>query len=465
MTDTQFDLFQIITAFAVTLTDAFCLALLFYPYIPDHKIHKSRRVIKALWMFAAYTLLSVIGIIIPKFGLFGAFVLIPVMWLLAYPLQMCRRFAVFLTLIYLCFNCSIRLVGNSILFLLNRNVGESTEEAMLNTAVNYAAVYLAEAVILALLTVIIIRRVLTESLHLSTGELGFLCIIPLIGIIVGEIVERLLFMVKDNVIFEIYAVYPAFLIFIPVIGALFCVGIILSIVSYTKIQKLQEEKKKYFVAEQQVRAMRERINEVEHFYGGIRKMRHEMNNHLTNIKGLTKNKRYADIEQYISQMDSELRQFELTEKTGDPVLDVIVNDKKKYAEKCGIGFVSDFQYPSSGSFNAYDIGIIVNNLLVNAIEACEKMTGNNRYVTLSGCTKKKFYIITVSNSYENDLKFDNKSGLPLSSKSNPEAICGIGLSNVKQEAEKYTGVVDIKAEDNIFTVTVLLQDKNFISER
>ena len=36
---------------------------------------------------------------------------------------------------------------------------------------------------------------------------------------------------------------------------------------------------------------------------------------------------------------------------------------------------------------------------------------------------------------------------------------GIGLSNVKREAEKYMGDVDIRTENNEFHVTVLLQER------
>ena len=36
---------------------------------------------------------------------------------------------------------------------------------------------------------------------------------------------------------------------------------------------------------------------------------------------------------------------------------------------------------------------------------------------------------------------------------------GIGLSNVRREAEKYMGEVEIEAEHHRFSVTVLLQEK------
>ena len=140
--------------------------------------------------------------------------------------------------------------------------------------------------------------------------------------------------------------------------------------SWQEMVGLQEEKKKYFVEQQQLAAIRERIGEVEQFYDGIRRMKHEMKNHLTNIKGLAGSGSYEEMEQYIARMDESMDVFEMSVRTGNAVTDVIVNDKQKAAEKLGIRFRSDFVYPSSDRYNAYDIAIIVNNLLQNALEAC-----------------------------------------------------------------------------------------------
>lgn len=53
-----------------------------------------------------------------------------------------------------------------------------------------------------------------------------------------------------------------------------------------------------------------------------------------------------------------------------------------------------------------------------------------------------------------------ESDLPISTKGNgTDSLHGIGLSNVKQEAEKYMGDVDIKVKKNEFSVTVLLQER------
>ena len=461
MTDAEFTIFQTVVALVLTFIDAGLLTILFVPYLPAYKLHKSRRIIKCISIFAVYSVISVIGVFIPHFEMAGMIEVVILMGLIAPVLENNRFFVIFLTMVFFCFDCLIGLAGNSLLYLLNINFVDdvSVEVALRNTAFHYAGVYFIQSIILAIL-VFVIRRVVKQSLQLNIKEWGYLCILPLIGIIFKGIVDRLLFVVKNHVVFGIYNDYPAFLVFVPMIAVLFCVGIILTIVSYQEMKQMEDDKKKYFVQEQQVKAIQERIDEVEQFYNGIRKMRHEMKNHLTNIKGLVENKNYADIDQYISKIDSELDYFELSVRTGNSVLDVIINDKKKLAEKENIQFESDFLYPVSDNYDPYDIGIIVNNLLINAIEACERMKGGDRYISISSKQKKKFYIIEVTNSCEGEIRMDEGSGLPVTTKDGITALHGIGLLNVREEAFKYMGDIDVKKTANSFCATVLLQEIN-----
>ena len=122
------------------------------------------------------------------------------------------------------------------------------------------------------------------------------------------------------------------------------------------------------------------------------------------------------------------------------------------------------EHSSSDRYNAYDIAIIVNNLQQNALEACERMTSGERYISVSGSRKNRFFIISVKNSFEGEVVFDKSTNLPVSTKApessgGPAPFHGIGLSNVRLEAAKYLGNVDIKVKKNEFSVTVLLQER------
>ena len=89
--------------------------------------------------------------------------------------------------------------------------------------------------------------------------------------------------------------------------------------------------------------------------------------------------------------------LDFTIRTGNPVLDVVVNDRRRQAESLGADFRSEFQYPDSGGYDAFDMGIILGNLLQNALEACEKVEKGKRYISLMGRKRGSFFLAEVRN--------------------------------------------------------------------
>ena len=208
-----------------------------------------------------------------------------------------------------------------------------------------------------------------------------------------------------------------------------------------------------------MKAMRERLEEAENFYGSIRKVRHEMKNHMANIKGLAGAGEYGEIEEYVRRMDETMQELEYKYVTGNAVTDVIINDKCRRAEKAGIRFGADFRY--GGEIPVFDMGIILNNLLDNAIEACEKLEPGKGFIRLSLKRKKQFLILYVENSFDGAVPVSKGSSLPPTTKQSilPGIITehGIGLENVRDIAERYFGGVNIKVKGDVFHVTVMLQ--------
>ena len=64
---------------------------------------------------------------------------------------------------------------------------------------------------------------------------------------------------------------------------------------WANIKRKKGARQKHFVEEQQVKAMKKRLEEAENFYGNIRKVRHEMKNHMANIKGLAGAGEYGEM--------------------------------------------------------------------------------------------------------------------------------------------------------------------------
>ena len=441
---------------------AVCMAAFFYPFMAGKKEQRKSRIKKVLMVFLIYTVMYFVNMAASVYGWLCMIIVIILLMAASKFLDMNREFTFFLGVIFFCIRNLSALIMRSISYFLDKYLEHkavSVENVFRNAAWNYVFVVVLQLILFSIMLYAVVRLLKKKTMKLHIKELCYLLLIPITGILFVNIIFNILLIVNENLVFQLYEQFPVFLGIVPVVAALFYAGILITIVSYQKMIGLQEEKEKYFVEQQQVHAIQERMEEVEQFYHGIRQMKHEMKNHMTNIKGLVRNGSYGDIEQYIDHMDESMNVFEITIKTGNTVTDVIVNDKQKAAEKQGIQFQSEFSYPKSDGYNAYDIGVIINNLLQNALEACEKMAEGKRYIYLSGRQKNKFYVINVKNSFEGEVTFDTKTNLPLSTKGKDTALHGIGLSNVKREADKYMGDVDIRARKNEFSVAVLLQER------
>ena len=77
---------------------------------------------------------------------------------------------------------------------------------------------------------------------------------------------------------------------------------------------------------------------------------------------------------------------------------------------------------------------------------------------LTGKRKGRFFLIEVKNSFIGEVVF-GQDGLPVTMKEDVP-MHGIGLSNVRREAEKYMGELELNANQQEFSATVLLQERS-----
>ena len=218
----------------------------------------------------------------------------------------------------------------------------------------------------------------------------------------------------------------------------------------------REYERSYFAESQQRKALQARLEETEQFYDGIRKARHEMKNHMTTLRGLAQAGQYDEMDAYIGRLDETVSALDLAFQTGNPIIDVILNDKYRDMQSRRIVFMTNFLYDPACGIPAYDVGVIVNNLLENAIEACDKLTDGKRYIVLNTRYKHNFLLIEAGNSFDGSITWTEEQ-LPQSSKPDTEAFHGMGLKNVRDIAERYLGGVKFSVENHVFRVSVMLQ--------
>ena len=458
MSETGFRMFNSAFSIGAELTYAILLTAFFKPFIPFH----GRKWRKLFLVFFVYILFEIVcnRAALPQ----GSFGLILMVMLLAVSrwIGLEKPSVFLLTLLYFNARISSGLMVQSLYFIVERSVPyrlEPPEAVFLRAALLVVLFLLSHASMLAVMLYALQRQMRKQSITLHRRELCYLSLVPTAGILFGQVISRLLVEFKDGVLLQLYERHPAFLAVIPVLALLFYAGAYLTIAFQQGMAALRAEQATHYMEYQQTQAIRARIHEAEQFYTRIRGLKHEMRGHLTNIKGLAQSGKYESLTDYIAKMDESMSGFELTLQTGNPVTDVIVNEIRRRCLDQGIRFQVEFHYPDPGAYDAFDVGIILQNLLQNAVEACEKVGEDERFIVLTGKRKGRFFLIEVKNSFMGEVVF-GQDGLPVTTKQEDAPMHGIGLANVRREAEKYMGELELKAVQQEFSATVLLQERS-----
>ena len=363
-------------------------------------------------------------------------------------------------------------IGNELIDMLARRMSSNISAEYLLVAVDVLvciSVVLVEA-IEGVLLFVSIRRIV-KSFHCREKgrmdkEVVFYLLPAVAGVLVAVLVRLLIFAVTEGVPVLLYERYPALYLIIPMIAFVLLGAIVFSFRIYQNMVALQEEWAEKIILENQITQMQSSMVELEHLYDGIRSVKHDMKNHMAVLQNLIQ-KRYSgedeEIQQYFEGMYQSVEQLDNRVHTGNAVSDAVVESKFRYAAKRVKGIRLDakgFMLSDAVTIKAYDMGIILNNGLDNAIEACirmrEKQPEAEAYITIRSFKAKNMYFIEIENSFDGVALFHKDSGLPISTKEDKE-VHGIGLKNIRKCAVKYGGDMDCIVKGTRFILSVMVK--------
>ncbi|MBR3601340.1 MAG: GHKL domain-containing protein [Lachnospiraceae bacterium] len=240
------------------------------------------------------------------------------------------------------------------------------------------------------------------------------------------------------------------------------VAILIAIIIYQKLKEKQQEERENILLAEQIETTKQHIREVEKLYQNIRALKHDMGNHICVLENLfcqfeagTDDVVFLKKEwkNYLSELKATWNENMSEIKTGNPVTDVILTQKQKEAEEKGIDFRCKYVYPVDTNINAFDVSVILNNAITNAIEGAEGC--ENPYVSISSYRQKNAYMLEVTNCIIKYVEIDDETGLPETTKKD-KGSHGFGLANIRKVAQKYYGDIDIRQDESSFTLTVML---------
>lgn len=184
----------------------------------------------------------------------------------------------------------------------------------------------------------------------------------------------------------------------------------------------------------------------------LTRAKHDFKNHLIILEGLIRVDEKEELKEYFHKMDQEYQLSEDYIYTGNKILDGLINNKLKIMKTTGASIETNIQIPEKMEVNAFDLVIVIGNLLDNAMEALNQQECGSFYLEIS--YKKGMLFIYVWNTYEGELL--KKGDMMILTKKKSNEPHGIGLSNIRRVVEQYHGDMIIHTENNIFSVRIII---------
>ena len=224
---------------------------------------------------------------------------------------------------------------------------------------------------------------------------------------------------------------------------------------YDKLGNNAETEKRNLAYEQQIALCNKQAAEREAAYQETRRIRHDLNGYLLNLKTFIQSGNIKEAETKIDYIleHNQIHKNEVSH-SGNLIIDSLINYKYSLAQNNGIDMKCYVFVPEQMPYDGADLCIILGNLLDNAMEAVNSLAADQRHMDISLSQVKDNLSIVVQNPYEGNIR-KNRRGQIITSKPD-KRIHGIGLDSVQRTVEKYNGEFLVEYKNGLFKANVLL---------
>ncbi len=194
-------------------------------------------------------------------------------------------------------------------------------------------------------------------------------------------------------------------------------------------------------------------DEVDNMYRQTRGWRHDYRHHIQTMKAHLALGELEELDRYLDELDEDLNTVDTVIKTGNVMMDAILNSKISLAKRRDIAVEADAYVPKELPLSEVDMSLIIGNLLDNAMEACESVAEKkDRFIRIYIDMIKGQLYIYVMNSMGGRVKkvgnvyFTTKRG----------GYHGFGLGRIDRVIRKYEGYLKRQHEEGVFATEIML---------
>ncbi len=214
------------------------------------------------------------------------------------------------------------------------------------------------------------------------------------------------------------------------------------------MEKIEREQRKREQYEWEVKG----YQALETQYEQMERLRHDMKNHMISLQGLLKSGEYEKMAHYLDQMAA-LGAFEPEEPvTGNKAVNALLYQKQKESREKNIRWSCHVHIPGNFYVEEIDLCIILGNAIDNAIEECDRLQEpSEKFIEVQAEMADQFFLLKIKNGTH--LQEIRETYV---SKKRNKGMTGIGLSNIRDAALKYNGVVELEIRAGVFSISVLI---------
>lgn len=236
------------------------------------------------------------------------------------------------------------------------------------------------------------------------------------------------------------------------------------------------------IAGYQNELIEKQCHEVQNIYQTMRGWRHDYHNHIQAMKALALQVRQEGgesgallrLEEYLDSLNDDLTTVDTVVKTGNVMVDAILNSKLSLIRARNIPLRVKAAVPARPGIGEVDLCVIIGNLLDNAMEAClpesagkgkgagRKKTGEGTSAEKTGeggafirvyigVLKDQLYISVTNSSCGKISKIGKRYLSTKGSKGH-----GYGLMRIDRIVERYRGYLNRQNEEGVFVTEVML---------
>lgn len=199
----------------------------------------------------------------------------------------------------------------------------------------------------------------------------------------------------------------------------------------------------------QITQQEKRIREEEKNYREVQLLRHDLKRYLVTYRQLLQDGKYEVIEADIDKILGKRLNTNHCVYTENTILNAVICEKM---EQCSIKTIKiEVQVNADKDMDSIEYGVVLSNLLDNAIEAEEQEKEENRYICLNIGVEQNMIHLVVSN-YISESVLQNNALLETSKKN--KQLHGIGLRGVKEFVNNKEGEIEIFEENHMFVVHI-----------